>query len=132
LFTFDPTLPKVETAYDMLVMSAADAFAGGMNKASDRDIKIMKNIVGSPRDLFASPESLNAKMAAINDIIGINQGLNTEQLRSGTPAAAQAAPGASPPPSAPGASPAPAGDVPTATGPNGQKLFLRNGQWSTQ
>lgn len=131
LFTFDPSVPKIETAYDMFVMAAADAFAGGMNKASDRDIKIMKNIVGDPKSLFSSPESLNAKMGAVNDIIGINHDVNAQHLRGGaaTPAA-PAAPGAAP---SPGAAPgAPPTDVPTATGPNGQKLFLRNGQWQTQ
>lgn len=101
LFTFDPTLPKVETAYDMLVMSAADAFAGGMGRASDRDIKIMKSVVGDPRSLFASPESLSAKMAAINDIIGLNQGVNADQLRGGDAPQAPAAP-------APGVAPSPA------------------------
>lgn len=47
---------------------------------------------------------------------------------AGQPAPAQAAPTApAPAPTAP-----PVENVPTATGPGGQKLYLRNGQWSPQ
>lgn len=155
---FDPKLPATHTAYDLLVFSAASALAGQSGRnVSDKDIKMFKNIVGDPASLFANPQNLASKLDTLEAIADMNHGVVDQRLRGNQPPAAQAAPGASTPQGAPGApqfpttqqppvpmspgmpaqapqasvQPAPV-DVPTATGPNGQKLFLRNGQWQTQ
>jgi len=109
LFSFDPRVPKIETAYHMLTLSAAEALAGGMGRASDRDMRVVSHMLGSPESLFATPQSLKSKMDAINDLIGIQRGTINQNLNrqpGANPPAATAAPGAgaAPPPSpAPGA-----------------------------
>jgi hypothetical protein len=139
---FDPKLPATHTAYDLLVFSAASTLANQQGRnVSDKDIKMFKNIVGDPASLFANPQNLASKLDTMEAIADMNHGVVDQRLRGNQPPAAQAAPGGATPQVAPGApqiqtpqaavQPAPA-DVPTATGPNGQKLFLRNGQWQTQ
>jgi hypothetical protein len=106
-------------------------------KASDRDIKIFKNIVGDPQEWAGNQQKYLSKLDTIEQILEMNQGIVEKNLPRSNPAARPAAPGvaASPMSPAPGApsmpAAAPAAEM-TATGPNGEKLFLRNGQWSTQ
>jgi len=109
LFTFDPRLPQVSSAYHALTLTAADAIAGGVGKASNHDIKMVTGILGNPESLFANEGQLHAKLDALNAIADRMHGVNQSALRGpAVPAGpAQAAPGASPPPSpAPGAPPA--------------------------
>lgn len=118
LMSFDPNLPKLETAYHMLSLSGAEAMAGGMRNVSDRDMRIIQHTLGSPEALFASPESLRAKMQAVQDIIGIRHDVNNQNLRPGITTPAPPAPGGvvAPPPSpSPGAPQLPASMAPLAT-----------------
>ncbi len=120
LFQFDPKLPQLSSAYHALTLTAADAIAGGVGKASDKDIKTVQGILGSPENLFANQEFLHAKLDAVREIASRMQGANNQNLRSGAPAATEpAAPAA---PAAPGANvpqtPAP-GAPPVASDPLG-------------
>lgn len=105
LFTFDPKLPQLSSAYHALTLTAADAIAGGVGKASDKDIKAVRGILGDPESLFANAEYLYAKLDALSEIANRMHGANTANLRGGQGSAATpAAPGANPPtPPAPGA-----------------------------
>jgi hypothetical protein len=76
LFQFDPKLPQLDSAYYALTMVGADALAGGVNRASDKDIKIIRGMLGNPNDLFANPDQLNAKLDAINEVINRIHGVN--------------------------------------------------------
>jgi hypothetical protein len=101
LFQFDPALPQLGTAYYAMVMTGADALAGGMGKASDRDIALVKGMLGDPNSLFASSEQLAAKWQAVTDIADRLQGVNAAAMGgrpTPAPAAAPAAPQAAPAP----------------------------------
>jgi hypothetical protein len=108
LFTFDPTLPSLHTAADLLTYQAASALAGQSGRSvSDRDIKIFRDIVGDPRDWSGNQQKFLAKLGQIKQILDINQNVVDQNLRGGgapSAAAPPAAPGATPPvPQAPGA-----------------------------
>ena len=107
---FDPNLPALETASDLLVYSAAEALAGQAGRSvSDKDVKFFRDIVGNPRDWMMSQERYLAKLGTIEQILSINNNVVKNALRPGVPSApaAPAAPGAPvPPPPAPGAPPA--------------------------
>jgi len=67
---FDPSLPALETASDLLVYSAAEALAGQSGRGiSDRDVKIFKDIVGNPRDFLTSQQRYLAKLDIIEQIV---------------------------------------------------------------
>lgn len=120
LFQFDPNLPKIETAYHMLVLSGAEALAGGMGKSSDRDMRVVSSMLGSPESLFASPSSLNAKLEGLKEGIALMRGNISSNLRPGTVTPPALAPGGvvAPPPSpSPGASPLPGSVAPYAASP---------------
>jgi hypothetical protein len=133
---FDPKLPALHSAADLLVFQAASTLANQSGRGvTDRDVKVFKNIVGDPQEWAGNQQKFMSKLDTIEQILEMNQGIVEKNLSRGTPAARPAAPGAAPSPTspAPGAplTQAPAAEM-TATGPNGEKLFLRNGQWSTQ
>lgn len=102
---FDPKLPALHTAYDLLVFSAASTLAGQSGRnVSDKDVKTVRSIVGDPNSLFANPQNLGSKLDTLDQIVDLNQSVVDQRLRGNKPpSAAQAAPGAVPPPSAPGA-----------------------------
>lgn len=105
---FDPNLPALHTAADLMIFSAAESLAGQSGRAvSDKDVKIIKQIVGDPREWMTSQEKYLSKLDTIEQVLNIRQEVVDKNLR-GTNAApampAQAAPGANAPPvSAPGA-----------------------------
>lgn len=107
LFTFDPRLPSLHTASDLLVYQAASALAGQSGRSvSDKDVQMFRGIVGDPRDWLGNQDKYLAKLDTIERILEVYQGVVDHNLRGGpqAPAAAQAAPGANvPPPPAPGA-----------------------------
>ncbi len=110
LFNFDPNLPSLHTAADLLVYQAASALASQSGRSvSDRDVKVFRNIVGDPRDWTGNQKKFMAKLDEVNNILEINREVVDQNLRRGSPsAAAPAAPGAgtpNPPTSAPGAPP---------------------------
>lgn len=105
---FDPKLPALQTAADLLVFSAAEALAGQSGRGvSDKDVKIIKQVVGDPREWMTSQEKYLSKMDTLEQILNIRQEVVDQNLR-GAPGSsmppAQAAPGVNAPPaSAPGA-----------------------------
>lgn len=108
---FDPKLPALHSAADLMVFSAAQALAGQSGRSvTDRDVKVFKNIVGDPQEWAGNQQKYLAKLDTIEQILGLNQEVVDKQLRHGSPAVSPAAPGASQPPTpqAPGAQPAPA------------------------
>lgn len=134
LFTFDPNLPSLHSAADLLVYSAASALAGQSGRSvSDKDVALFRDITGDPREWVGNQEKYLAKLNTIERMLDINQEVIDKSLRGGpAPAAPQAAPGAAPPqPPASGAPQISEGQ--TATNPQtGQKLLFRGGQWVPQ
>lgn len=102
LFAYDPKLPQLSTAYYALTMAAADAIAGGLNKASDKDVKRVIDMLGSPESLFTSAQTLQAKLDEVERTINNYQSINSRALggqtfsnilpKDSTPAPTQAAP----------------------------------------
>ncbi|WP_137389141.1 hypothetical protein [Rhodoligotrophos defluvii] len=120
LFTFDPNLPKIQTAYQMLVFSGAEALAGQEGRSvTDRDIQRFQAALGNPGDIFANPASLGAKLDAAMDILGLNQRVTDQYLGRG-PAGA----GAPPPPAA-----APAARPRAVNPQTGEVLEFDGTQW---
>lgn len=114
---FDPKLPALYTAADLMVFSAAEALAGQQGRSvSNKDVAVFKNIVGDPAEWTGNQQKFLAKLDTVEQILAMNQGVVDQRLRGGAPsAAAQAAPGvAQPPGAAPGAPPIPAGADPLA------------------
>lgn len=108
---FDPKLPALHTAADLMVFSAAEALAGQSGRGvTDRDVKIFKNIVGDPTEWAGNQEKYLAKLDTIDQILELNNGVISKNLRPSNPAGPQAAPGAvaSPMSPAPGAPVSPA------------------------
>jgi hypothetical protein len=71
---FDPNLPALETASDLLVFQAADALASQSGRSmSNEDVKHFKNIVGSPRDLFGNQQKYLSKLNTIESLLGLNE-----------------------------------------------------------
>lgn len=114
---FDPKLPALHSAADLLVFQAASALAGQSGRGvTDRDVKVFKNIVGDPQEWAGNQQKYLSKLDTIEQILEMNQGIVEKNLPRGNPAARPAAPGvaASPTsptpgaPSMPAAAPAPA------------------------
>jgi hypothetical protein len=100
LFNFDPRLPKLETAYDMMVYSGAEALANQSGRSvTDRDIIRFKSLLGDPRSFFANPDQLNAKLDAAEELLGLNQQVNAQAQGQplAAPAPAQTLPAGAPP-----------------------------------
>ena len=67
---FDPTLPQLQSAADLLTFSAAEALANQQGRSiSDRDIQVFRNVVGHPDDLFTSQEKFLAKLGAMESVL---------------------------------------------------------------
>ncbi len=72
---FDPNLPALESAANLLVYQAAGALAGQEGRGvSDRDVAMFKGIVGNPQSLLASQQSFLAKLQTMEDIVGAMAG----------------------------------------------------------
>ncbi|TWA89586.1 hypothetical protein [Bradyrhizobium stylosanthis] len=106
---FDPKLPALHSAADLMVFSAAEALAGQSGRSvTDKDVKIIKNIVGDPTEWSANQQKFLSKLDTVGQILDLQQQVIDNNLRRGSPAAPPAAPGAASPPTspAPGAQPA--------------------------
>lgn len=102
----------VERAGDIIGRSIMDPVAGRAVLKATRDGIVQRHMIAEQEynRMFGTPVS------------------GVPGQPAGQPAPAQAAqPAPAPAPTAP-----PVENVPTATGPGGQKLYLRNGQWSPQ
>ncbi len=99
---FDPKLPALHTAADLMVFSAAEALAGQSGRGvSDRDVKMFKNIVGDPTEWAGNQQKYLSKLDTIDQILELNQGVIAKNLRPSTPAAPPVAPGAAASPMSP-------------------------------
>lgn len=79
---FDPNLPALQTASDLLVFQAASALAGQSGRSvSDRDVKMFKQIVGDPQSLFGNQEKFLSKLTTIENMLQMNEGVADTTLR---------------------------------------------------
>jgi|GEM_PF-5032760 len=111
---YDTGLPEVDTVWGLIVYSGASALAGQENRSvSDKDIIIMREILGDPKAVLSSAPAMKARLDAARRIIKSRQnvvdsylGANTRTLPQ-TPTQPQATPGAAPaqPQQAPSANP---------------------------
>lgn len=70
---FDPTLPALQTASDLLIYQAAAALAGQSGRdLSNQDVANMRRLVGSPTDLFTSQAKFLSKLNVISEILNMN------------------------------------------------------------
>lgn len=99
---FDPNLPALQTAADLLVFSAAEALAGQSSRnVSDKDVKMFRDLVGDPREWMTSQEKYLSKTNTLEQILNIRQEVVDQNLRGANGSSmppAQAAPGAGTPP----------------------------------
>lgn len=99
---FDPKLPALHSAADLLVFQAASSLAGQSGRSvTDRDVKVFKQIVGDPQEWAGNQEKYLSKLDTIEQILEMNQGIVSTNLSRGTPAARPAAPGVVAPPTSP-------------------------------
>jgi hypothetical protein len=129
---FDPKLPALHTAADLLVYSAAQALAGQQGRnVSDRDVKIFKEIAGDPREWFGNQEKFLSKLDTMQQILDLNQNVTQQSLRSGAPGSTIFAPSQSVLPAlAPAVPPSPVEQSPMQTevwerGPDGRPVRVR-------
>lgn len=74
---FDPNLPAIQTAADLLVYQAASALAGQSGRSvSDRDVQMFKGIVGDPQNVFSNQEKFLSKLSVIENILSIQENVN--------------------------------------------------------
>lgn len=91
---FDPDLPALHTASNLLVFQAASALAEQSGRSvSDRDVKVFKDIVGDPTSFFSTQEKFLSKLDTVGNILGLNEnvadttlGGNVTGSASGQPA----------------------------------------------
>lgn len=117
---FDPRLPALHSAADLMVFSAAEALAGQSGRSvTDKDVKIIKNIVGDPTEWSSNQQKFLSKLETVGQILDLQQQVIDNNLRRGSPAAPPAAPGVAQPPTspAPGAQPAAPATQPAAPAP---------------
>lgn len=70
---FDPTLPALQTAGDLLVYQAASAMAGQSGRdLSNQDVANMRKLVGSSTDWFTSQDKFLSKLNVLEDILNLN------------------------------------------------------------
>lgn len=106
--------------------------AGGISDAARHEATELLSTANTPEQVIGIVEIMKREMA--NREAGFaEQEAQLKETMSGKPSVGvgPASPGAPAAPGAPMNAPSPAA-VPTASGPNGQKLYLRNGQWSQQ
>lgn len=69
---FDPTLPKLHSAANLLTFVAAEALAGQSGRGvSDRDVLMMKDTVGDPTTLFGSKKTFISKLKGVEEMIAV-------------------------------------------------------------
>jgi len=69
---FDPNLPALTAAANLLVYQGAAALAGQEGRdVSDKDAAIMRNTFGDPQALLSSRESFLARLQAAEDIVDL-------------------------------------------------------------
>lgn len=127
---FNAALTSALNEYAKVLSGATGA--AGISDAARREAHDLLNTANTTEQVIGIVDIMKREMA--NREAGFaEQEAQLKETMSGRPAVnvAPASPGAPQAPGAPMGTPAPAA-VPTATGPNGQKLYLRNGQWAQQ
>ena len=90
---FDPNLPALQTAADLLVFQAASSLAGQSGRSvSDRDVKMFKGIVGDPQSIFGNQQKFLAKLAMIENILGMNENVTDTAMGGNVTGAASGQP----------------------------------------
>lgn len=106
---FDPKLPALHTAGNLLIYSAAEALAGQSGRSvSDKDVQLFRSIAGDPHEWMGSQQKYLSKLDTMQQILGLNQQVVQQNLRPGGSAPVPQAPpggGVAPPPSAPPGAP---------------------------
>jgi hypothetical protein len=99
---FNPALPRVVRANNMLIMKAAAAIANQSGRnLSDKDVQFVKNIVGDPTSWTEGPKGYSAGLEQLSTIIDDNiknssGALQSGQVQLGNPVGTPAAPSAAP------------------------------------
>jgi hypothetical protein len=117
---FDPNLNSIETLNGFLVYRAAAAIGQEGRGASDKDIARVEAMVGKPGSWLQGAATYRSKVQSALDIVKQQRAQDEETLRRNnvlTPGGGTATPGADPL------------EGRTATGPDGQKIIRRGGQW---
>ncbi len=131
-----PAPTNFDTAKSIVADEVAKGVIGGQTAQSDRET------LASSLRRSRSFDQIDGAITTFQSLLGGQLGGLRSQYKRTTRAndfdeaflsdATRRALGASEARSQAGAMPAAAVGVPTATGPNGQKLYLRNGQWAPQ
>lgn len=67
---FDPNLPALQAAANLLVFSGASALAGQSGRdISDRDVQLFRKTLGDPTSLFENKERFAAKLALAEELV---------------------------------------------------------------
>ncbi|WP_336812439.1 hypothetical protein [Bosea sp. MMO-172] len=67
---FDPHLPGMQSAANLLVYQAASALAGQQGRSvTDKDLAMFKTIAGDPSSLFESQQSYLARLQTMEDLV---------------------------------------------------------------
>lgn len=124
--TYDAGLPTVRTLGVMAKYQLIAAALGQDGRdLSDKDLVQGEKLFPDPQGLFSSAQSVIATLDLFDRLMAAKRDKSVARLNANS---IQADPGAMSP-----AMPGPAMDEPqegdTATGPNGEKLVLRGGQW---
>lgn len=98
---FDPTLPKLNQAYSLLLYQGAEALAGQSGRSvTDADIKRMVGIIGDPESFWSSQATMKSRTEQLRQFIAAQRDINNRALNPGAPPAAPAGAGAPPQPGA--------------------------------
>jgi hypothetical protein len=155
LAKFNKAIPAVDTLGPVLAYSAASAVANQTGRSvSDKEIEMWSKIVGDPQGWLSSAQEVKTRMQLLDATVSYAEQINKQFLAQGiqpgqidpgqvfaqayTQAVNDISNDGNQPVVEPGAAPAaaPSGAVTdepvegdTATGPNGEKVVLRGGQW---
>lgn len=100
---YDPRLSEVQSLWGLLLYQGASALAGQENRSvSDKDVQMMRAILGDPQSLFASGPAMAAKLDAAERVIQSYSNVNREVARDGATAPEITIPDAAPPTPKPG------------------------------
>lgn len=125
LSTYDAGLPTVRTLGVMAKYQLIAAALGQNGRdLSDKDLVQGEKLFPDPQGLFSSAQSVIATLDLFDRLMAGKKEGAVARLNAGS-----IQPGAMPVPAAPVVDPNQPQEGDTATGPNGQKIVLRNGQW---
>jgi len=151
---YDPALPAIDILGGLMVYQGAAALAGQEGRGvSDKDVQFWRQMLGDPKGIFESAQSIKTKMQIAKAVVENHKALSQQYLESGVTAPEDGSlsnqalslaiqqiagqPGAANLPGAAPAAPAVVSDEPqegdTAVNPaTGERIVLRNGQWEIQ